>query len=138
VHARGRPHRRGIEKAGKLVRTCLQRTDNPQRDLPQAALLMEKAGTGGALFRNLYRDFLAECTQLLDSSHLRTGRRLYAEAATLWTEVAALIAKAGESGDAQCLVQAGTVLCDLARVEREAMQALSCLGSEAPNAGEPS
>ncbi|MFG3527507.1 DUF4872 domain-containing protein [Streptomyces sp. NPDC047917] len=53
-----------------------QRTDAPQRDLPQAALMMEKAGTGGALFRNLYRDFLAECTNLLDRSHLRTGRTL--------------------------------------------------------------
>ncbi|MGW0701119.1 BtrH N-terminal domain-containing protein [Streptomyces sp. NPDC002867] len=118
---------RGIEKAGKLVRTWLQRTDNPQRDLPQAALLMEKAGTGGALFRNLYRDFLAECTHLLDSRHLRTGHGLYTEAATLWTEAAALITKAGESGDAQHLAQAGTILCDLSRLEREAMQALSCL-----------
>ncbi|MFI9542850.1 BtrH N-terminal domain-containing protein [Streptomyces sp. NPDC052016] len=122
---------RGIEKAGKLVRTWLQRTDNPQRDLPQAALLMEKAGTGGALFRNLYRDFLAECTQLLDSSHLRTGYRLYTEAAILWTEAAALITKAGESGNAQCLVQAGTILGDVSRMEREAMQALRSLGSEA-------
>ncbi|MDX3107485.1 BtrH N-terminal domain-containing protein [Nonomuraea angiospora] len=119
---------RGIDKAGKLVRTWLQRTDDPRRDLPQAALLMEKAGTGGALFRNLYRDFLAECVQLLDSSHLRTGHGLYAEAATLWTEAAALITKAGESGEADHLVQAGTVLCDLSRVERAAMQALSCLG----------
>jgi hypothetical protein len=118
---------RGIEKAGKLVRTWFQRTDDPQRNLPQAALLMEKAGTGGALFRNLYRDFLAECAQLVDSGHLRTGHGLYSEAASLWTEVAALITKAGESGDAQCLVQAGNVLCDLARIEREAMQALSRL-----------
>ncbi|MFE0452476.1 BtrH N-terminal domain-containing protein [Streptomyces sp. NPDC058914] len=123
---------RGIEKAGKLVRTWLQRTDNPQRDLPQAALLMEKAGTGGALFRNLYRDFLAECTQLLDSSHLRTGYRLYTEAAILWTEAAALITEAGESGNAQSLVQAGTILGDVSRMEREAMKALSSLGSEAP------
>jgi hypothetical protein len=123
-----------IAKAGKLVRTWLQRTDNPQRDLPQAALLMEKAGTGGALFRNLYRDFLAECTQLLDSSHLRTGHRLYTEAATLWTEAAALITTAGESGDARCLAQTGRILCDLSRVEREAMQALSRLRSEAPPA----
>ncbi|MFI7231563.1 BtrH N-terminal domain-containing protein [Nonomuraea angiospora] len=119
---------RGIDKAGKLVRTWLQRTDDPRRDLPQAALLMEKAGTGGALFRNLYRDFLAECVQLLDSSHLRTGHGLYVEAATLWTEAAALITKAGESGEADHLVQAGTVLCDLSRIERAAMQALSCLG----------
>ncbi|WP_244258406.1 DUF4872 domain-containing protein [Streptomyces sp. Tu 2975] len=118
---------RGIEKAGTRVRTWLQRTDNPQQDLPQAALLMEKAGTGGALFRNLYRDFLAECSQLLDSSHLRTGHALYSEAAALWTEVAALIAEAGGSGKAQCLTQAGTILCDLSRVEREAMQALSRL-----------
>ncbi|MDA8371445.1 MAG: DUF4872 domain-containing protein [Nocardiopsaceae bacterium] len=118
---------RGIEKAGKLVRTWLQRTDDPQRDLPQAALLMEEAGTGGALFRNLYRDFLAECTELLDSSHLRTGHTLYTEAATLWAEAAALITKAGESGGAQYLVQAGTVLCDLSRMERAAMQALSRL-----------
>lgn len=118
---------RGIEKAGKLVRTWLRRTDTPQRDLPRAALLMEKAGTGGALFRNLYRDFLAECAHLLDSSHLRTGLGLYTEAAVLWTEVAALIEQAGVSGSAQYLDQAGAVLCDLARIEREAMQALSRL-----------
>ncbi|MFB7620844.1 BtrH N-terminal domain-containing protein [Kitasatospora sp. NPDC056181] len=128
---------RGIEKAGRLVRTWLQRTDNPQRDLPQAALLMEKAGTGGALFRNLYRDFLAECTDLLDSSHLRTGHTLYTEAAILWTEVSALIRRAGESGDEQCLVQAGSVLGDLSRVEREAMQALSRLGNEPPSVIRP-
>ncbi|WP_326809976.1 BtrH N-terminal domain-containing protein [Streptomyces scopuliridis] len=128
---------RGMEKAGKRVRTWLQRTDNPERDLPQAALLMEKAGTGGALFRNLYRDFLAECAQLLDSSHLRTGHGLYTEAAILWTEAAALITKAGESGDAQCLVRAGGILCDLSRIEREAMQALSCLGSETASAIQP-
>ncbi|WP_030410414.1 BtrH N-terminal domain-containing protein [Streptomyces sp. NRRL S-1448] len=118
---------RGIEKAGKLVRTWLQRTDDPQRDLPQAALLMEKAGTGGALFRNLYRDFLAECTELHDSSQLRTGLGLYTEAAALWTEVAALITRAGESGEAAFLLQAGTILGDLSRLEREAMQALSRL-----------
>ncbi|MFH9606105.1 BtrH N-terminal domain-containing protein [Streptomyces sp. NPDC017448] len=128
---------RGIEKTGKLVRTWLQRTDAPQRDLPQASLLMEKAGTGGALFRNLYRDFLAECTELLDSSHLRTGHTLYTEAAGLWTEAAALIRRAGESGDAHCLVQAGSVLGDLARIEHEAMRALSRLGSEAPRPIQP-
>ncbi|WP_405472755.1 BtrH N-terminal domain-containing protein [Streptomyces canus] len=120
---------RGIEKSGKLVRTWLRRTDDPRRDLPQAALLMEKAGTGGALFRNLYRDFLAECSQVLEaspqaSSPLRTGHRLYAEAAALWTEVAALITRAGEAGDEQCLVRAGAALHELSRIEREAMEAL--------------
>lgn len=118
---------RGIEKAGKLVGTWLQRTDDPERDLPQAALLMEKAGTGGALFRNLYRDFLGECTELLDSTDLRTGHRLYGEAAALWTEVAGLIATAGESRDPRHLREAGATLADVARIERDAMRALSRL-----------
>ncbi|NYI04634.1 BtrH N-terminal domain-containing protein [Allostreptomyces psammosilenae] len=128
---------RGIEKAGRLIGTWHRRTDDPRRDLPQAALLMERAGTGGALFRNLYRDFLAECAQLLDSGHLRTGHRLYAEAAVLWTRVAELITRAGESGEAGPLVQAGAVLHDLARMEREAMRALSRLADEPPTASRP-
>ncbi|TDC96454.1 DUF4872 domain-containing protein [Nonomuraea deserti] len=115
---------RGIEKAGQKVPGWLRRAGEPQQDLPQAALLMEKGGTGGALFRALYRDFLDECTRLIDHSDLRTGHRLYAEAATLWTGVSALIAKAGESGDAGHLQQAGVVLHDLSRIEKDAMQAL--------------
>ncbi|QIK07518.1 BtrH N-terminal domain-containing protein [Streptomyces sp. Je 1-4] len=118
---------RGIEKTAKHVPTWLQRSDNPREDLPRTAVLMERAGTGGALFRNLYRDFLAECAQMIDSGHLRTGHTLYTEAATLWTQVAALVATAGESGDAKHLVQAGSLLHELSRVEREAMQALSRL-----------
>jgi hypothetical protein len=118
---------RGIEKASKLVRTWLERADDPQRDLPQAALLMEKAGTGGALFRNLYRDFLDECTQRVDSPGLRVGHRLYADAATLWTEVAELISTAGTSHDPAYLTEAAVLLRDIAHVEREAMTALSCL-----------
>ncbi|MGW8667055.1 BtrH N-terminal domain-containing protein [Streptomyces niveus] len=118
---------RGIEKTAKQVPKWPARSDDPQQDLPRAAVLMERAGTGGALFRNLYRDFLAECAQLIDSDHLRTGHSLYAEAAALWTEVAELIAAAGESGDEKHLTRAGAVLHDLSRIEREAMGALSKL-----------
>ncbi|PWI11860.1 lantibiotic ABC transporter [Streptomyces sp. NWU339] len=118
---------RGIEKTAERVPKWLERSDDPRDDLPRTAVLMERAGTGGALFRNLYRDFLAECAQLIDSSHLHTGHTLYTEAATLWTQVAALVEAAGESGDAKNLVQAGSVLHDLSRIEREAMQALSLL-----------
>ncbi|MFD1932955.1 MULTISPECIES: BtrH N-terminal domain-containing protein [Nonomuraea] len=115
---------RGIEKAAEKVPTWLLRTGNPQQDLPQAALLMEKGGTGGALFRALYRDFLGECIQLIDDGNLRAGHRLYAEAATLWTDVAGLITKAGESGDVEHLEQARVILRDLSCIERNAMQML--------------
>lgn len=115
---------RGIEKAGNQVPRWLLRVGEPQQDLPQVALLMEKAGTGGALFRALYRDFLDECTRLIDDDNLRAGHRLYAEAAVLWTEVSILIEKAGESGDAGYLEQAGVILHDLSRIEKDAMQVL--------------
>ncbi|GHJ33741.1 lantibiotic ABC transporter [Streptomyces hygroscopicus subsp. sporocinereus] len=118
---------RGIEKAAREVPKWLRRSDDPGEDLPRAATLMERAGTGGALFRNLYRDFLAECAQLIGSSRLRTGHTLYTEAAALWTQVAALVAAAGESGDAEHLVRAGALLHELSRVEREAMRTLSLL-----------
>lgn len=118
---------RGIEKTAEQVPKWPRRSGSSGEDLSRAAVLMEQAGTGGALFRNLYRDFLGECGRLIDSVHLRTGHRLYTEAATLWTRVAALLAAAGESGDATNLTEAGAVLHELSRVEREAMSALGKL-----------
>ncbi|RKT89265.1 Butirosin biosynthesis protein H, N-terminal [Saccharopolyspora antimicrobica] len=118
---------RGVEKAAKQVPKWLQRSDNPGEHLSRTAVLMEKAGTGGALFRNLYRDFLAESAEVIDSDHLRTGHALYSEAAGLWTQVAALVAAAGESGDAEKLTQAGALLHELSRIERDAMRELSML-----------
>ncbi|NJP24667.1 DUF4872 domain-containing protein [Microbispora sp. SCL1-1] len=118
---------RGIEKAGAKAPGWLERAGDPGRDLPQAALLMEKGGTGGALFRALYRDFLGECTELIGHHGLRAGHRMYGEAAVLWTQVSELIAKAGERGDAGCLRQAGAILRDLSRLEKDAMQVLSRL-----------
>ncbi len=119
---------RGIAKAARQVRGWLRRTDRPHEDLPQAARLMEHGGTGGALFRAIYRDFLAECAQWLDDPALRTGHARYGEAAELWTQTSALIAKAGETGDPALLDQAGAVLEDLSRIEAEAMRALSACG----------
>ncbi|MEV4476687.1 BtrH N-terminal domain-containing protein [Nonomuraea salmonea] len=118
---------RGIAKAAAKVPTWWDRAEDPRRDLPQAALLMEQGGTGGGLFRALYRDFLAACAELVGGAELRTGHRLYAEAAGLWTDVSALIAKAGESGDPGHLAQAGALLRDLSRIEREAMEVLITL-----------
>ncbi|MGX2995853.1 BtrH N-terminal domain-containing protein [Streptomyces sp. JNUCC 64] len=122
---------RGVEKAARLVPTWLRRADRPEHDLPHAARMMEEAGTGGALFRNLYRDFLGECARRLDDDRLRTGHARYGEAAALWTEVPSLIAEAGTSGGEHPLVRAGALLGEAARVEREAMETLSGLGAGA-------
>ncbi|WP_157248555.1 BtrH N-terminal domain-containing protein [Nonomuraea typhae] len=115
---------RGIEKAGNQVPAWLRRTADPREDLQQAALVMERGGTGGALFRTLYRDFLGECAELIDDENLRAGHRMYGEAAVLWTDVSSLIAKAGETGEVDYLEQAGVLLHALSRIEEAAMRLL--------------
>ncbi|GAA1399031.1 BtrH N-terminal domain-containing protein [Kitasatospora putterlickiae] len=120
---------RGIAKAAGLVPGWLARAERPEIQLPRASRMMELAGTGGALFRNLYRDFLGECADLLDDPGVRTARDRYAEAAAGWTEVAELVGAAGESGEAALLRQAGRLLEELARIEREAMGELARLAA---------
>ncbi|WP_410651058.1 BtrH N-terminal domain-containing protein [Amycolatopsis sp. cmx-4-54] len=116
---------RGIGKAAVQVRKWLERSSDPARDLPQAAVLMERAGTGGALFRRLYRDFLEESTALVDDAGLRTAYEKYRGITPLWTEVAGLLTRAGETGDAEDLNDASAILFELAQREQEAMTALA-------------
>lgn len=116
---------RGIGKAAQQVKHWLARSSDPARDLPLAGTLMERGGTGGSLFRALYRDFLAECAAIVDDDNLVLGHRLYAEIVPLWTEVARLLTAAGETGDPKHLDDASAILTALATRERRAMQVLS-------------
>jgi hypothetical protein len=116
---------RGIGKAARQVTRWLDRSSDPSRDLPLAAMLMERGGTGGALFRAMYRDFLAESSAIVDDDNLRLGHRLYAEIAPRWTEVSRLITAAGETGEPDHLTRASAILTELADSERHAMQVLT-------------
>ncbi|TWP54339.1 DUF4872 domain-containing protein [Lentzea tibetensis] len=116
---------RGIGKAARQVVRWLDRSNDPSRDLPLAATLMERGGTGGALFRAMYRDFLAESATIVDDDTLRLGHQLYAEIAPLWTEVSHHITAAGETGDPDHLTRASAILTELADKERHAMQVLT-------------
>ncbi|MCS7475876.1 BtrH N-terminal domain-containing protein [Umezawaea endophytica] len=116
---------RGVDKAARQVTRWLDRSDDPAHDLPLAATLMERGGTGGSLFRALYRDFLAECATIVDDDAIHVAHQRYAEIAPLWTEVARHITTAGETGDQDHLDQASAILTDLADRERRAMRALA-------------
>ncbi|MGV8885978.1 MAG: BtrH N-terminal domain-containing protein [Microbacteriaceae bacterium] len=124
---------RGIHTAATRILSWFDRVADPHRDLAVIAMLMERAGTGGALFRNLYRDFLDECQTLLGddsrADRVEEGKELFAEAAVLWTEVATLIEKAGATGDRDSLVQASHLLKRIAVIETSAMTILRSLGA---------
>lgn len=128
---------RGIRTAAKRVHSWFDRVEDPGRNLTVIATLMERAGTGGALFRNLYRDFLTECHGLLEgrpgADLVEQGRDLFAESALLWTSVAELIEKAGASGSPDHLAKASQLLDDIATIETSAMTALGSVTKSGPD-----
>ena len=98
----------------------------PHEDLALAALLMERAGTGGALFRNFYRDFLRETQDVLGRKPALTeAQGLFAASAAEWTRVAELIETSGRTGESVHLDTAAAACLTIADLEVEAMKKLA-------------
>lgn len=115
---------KGILKTSREIKKWFQNSKDVKRDFSTTAMLMEKAGTGGALFRNLYRDFLKESAELLDSDTLNKAYLQFREIATLWIEVSILFEKAGISSDKKYIDKASEILIELSDKEKRAMQLL--------------
>lgn len=122
---------RGILKAAQLIPSWFDRVANPTRDLPVIAMLMERAGTGGALFRNLYRDFLNESENLVargtHSDIVAENAGRFAESAQLWTQASAVIDRAGSTGRADLLAEASEILRRIEGIETASMTSLATL-----------
>ncbi|MFC1951232.1 BtrH N-terminal domain-containing protein [Chloroflexota bacterium] len=115
----------GIHKLGNEMIKWLDSAPNPKRDLYDQADLMENGGTGGAIFRNFFRDFLYECLDHLPGNiNISKGGDLYKQAAVNWTEIAHLIMKAGDSGERKYLEKASQICIQTADIEKEAMKFL--------------
>jgi hypothetical protein len=115
----------GIGKLADALPGWLRIAKDPAADLTLSALLMEKAGTGGSLFRNFYRDFLLEAREHLGAKPaLKRAHASFAESAAEWAVVAGLIEAAGRKGDESDLREAATRCRRIAEVEVEGMRAL--------------
>jgi hypothetical protein len=115
----------GIGKLAESLPSWIEIAKDPANDLALSAMLMEKAGTGGALFRNFYRDFLLEARDPLGATpELKRAHGLFAESAAEWAAVAASIESAGRKGDAAPLRDAAARCRRIAEVEVEAMRLL--------------
>lgn len=116
---------KGIKKTSVEINKWFERSGNIEDDLVLTATLMERGGTGGSLFRNMYRDFLKECLTLFDHASLQNAYHLFSEIAPMWEEVSKLIKKAGETQELRFLNQASEILLELASKEYEAMNQLT-------------
>lgn len=115
---------KGIRKTAKVIGSWFERPGVTPELITQAGTLMEKAGTGGALFRNMYRDFLYECDKLYPDLNLNEPYKKFCTIAEMWTEVSKLICKAGENSSELHLKEASQILLEIASLEEEAMKML--------------
>lgn len=114
----------GIRKTAKQIGNWLNRPEMTPEIIVRTGLLMEKAGTGGALFRNIYRDFLKESSRLYPELGLQDFFEMFSTIAPMWTEVSFLICCAGKNSDAKSLFKAAEILNDIAVMEETAMKGL--------------
>ena len=115
---------KGIERTAKEVIKWYENSKNVEKDFKMMAMLMERAGTGGALFRNLYRDFLKESAELLESDIIHASYTDFVEIAALWSEVSRLFEQAALNQDIAYIRQSSSILKDLSVREKAVMERL--------------
>lgn len=115
---------KGIEKTANAIKEWFDTSKDISTEFNTAAMLMERAGTGGALFRNLYRDFLKESAETLKSKALETGYKDFIEIAKRWTEVSNLFVKVSETKDEKYIKQASSILLAISSKEKQVMRSL--------------
>ena len=118
---------KGIYKTGMEIIKWFNTSNDIEHDFRTTASMMEKAGTGGAIFRNLYRDFLKESYELLKLEKLKEGYEAFVEIASLWSSVIELFEKVGQTKDFKYIQEASVLLKTLSEKERKAMENLASL-----------
>jgi len=115
---------KGILKTSKEIIKWFKRSKDVEGDFKTTAMLMEKAGTGGALFRNLYRDFLKESYQISKVEEIEESYEMFVDIARLWRAVSKLFIKAGDTKDIEYIYRASEMLVEISDKEKKAMNIL--------------
>jgi Domain of unknown function (DUF4872)/Butirosin biosynthesis protein H, N-terminal len=116
---------KGILKTSTEIIKWFKTSKDIENEFKAAAIIMEKAGTGGALFRNLYRDFLKECYDLTKIDKLKTGHEAFIEIAVLWTSISQLFEKVSQTKDFKYIQQASDILKVISDKEKKIMEMLA-------------
>ena len=115
---------KGIYKASDEIIRWFDSSKSIEEDFKMTAMLMEKAGTGGAIFRNLYRDFLKEAFDLTNNDNIKVAYLTFVEIAKNWEEVIALFKKVSDTKNRNYILEASKKMKEISVQEKEAMQIL--------------
>ncbi|MGB0993845.1 MAG: BtrH N-terminal domain-containing protein [Akkermansiaceae bacterium] len=116
---------KGILKTSEEIKHWYANSSDLKNDFSHAATMIEKAGTGGAMFRNLYRDFLQEAYELFGKDCLADSYEEFTIIAEKWTKVSNFFIQIAETKSEKPLHAAAGLLREISHMEREAMQHLS-------------
>lgn len=126
---------KGIQKTSTEIKKWLRSSRDPRADFTHTAVMMERAGTGGALFRNLYRDFLRESYALLQSDPLGEAAEAFSEIARKWTNVAAMFGRVTGPDDTELVQNASELLVSISHAEHGVMTKLHEVYAEQARSG---
>ncbi len=117
----------GIRKTAALVPTWRKRY--AAGDIAQVGELMENGGTGGGLFRNFYRDFLAEANDYLNLTQLADAIPMFDQAAQLWSRIAHHFIDTQDDPDRHATA-AAALLLHVADIEERAATLLATIENQ--------
>jgi hypothetical protein len=115
---------KGIKKTATEIKKWFKSSKDIKGDFQTTSMLMERAGTGGSIFRNLYRDFLKESYDLLKIDGINEAYKDFIEIAQDWKNVSDLFYKVGEISNIKYINEASEILLMLSEKERIAMEKL--------------
>ncbi len=115
---------KGIARTSSEVKKWFNTSKDIKRDFQTSASLMERGGTGGSLFRNLYRDFLRESGEMLGSTQFIRASEEYDVIAKQWKTVADLFDNIGETQDLKYVNEASRLFLELSEREKSTMEKL--------------
>ena len=115
---------KGILKTSVEIKAWFKTSTDVEHEFCTTAMIMEKAGTGGAIFRNMYRDFLKEAYELTKLAPINEAYEQFVEIAELWTDVTSLLDSAGKHNDERLVNKASDILVELSNKEYLAMKTL--------------
>ena len=116
---------KGILKTSTEIKKWFKNSKNIELDFKTTAMLMEKGGTGGAIFRNFYKDFLKESYEILKIENINKAYKEFTEIAEMWTEVSSFFEKTGATKEIKYINKASEILIKLSEKEKKAMELLT-------------
>lgn len=115
---------KGIEKTAHEIIKWFDRSKDIKTEFATSAMIMERAGTGGALFRNFYRDFLKEAYELTGNPAINEAHEAFVGIAAQWSEIIALFEKVAKTGEREYVLEASEKLKELSESEYDAVSIL--------------